>query len=128
MFFLHLHSGFRYLALLAGLATVGYALWGLVRHAPHDRTMDRLAVAFRAAMDVTAILGVALLFGGRFYGAVGTHAVTMVLATAVSHVVPAVMRRRPPEERTYAPYLVATLVALALVAVGTLALGRPVVG
>jgi hypothetical protein len=52
----------------------------------------------------------------------------MLLATAISHVVPRVMRNRPPAKRTYGPWIVATLVALVLVALGTLAVGQPIVG
>ena len=49
-------------------------------------------------------------------------------ATLVAHLVPAVMRRRPPEERSVMPYLVATAVSVGLVLVGTAMLGRPVLG
>lgn len=128
MFFVHAHSGVRYLALLAGIALIAYAAAGLVRGRPHDRTVRILASVFRGMMDLAAFLGVAVLFSGRFYPAVGTHIVLLGLAVVVSHVVPAVMRRRPPEERTLMPYIVATAVALGLVAAGTLAIGRPVVG
>ncbi len=126
--FLHLHSGFRYLALLAGLAVIGYAVYGVATGRPHDKNMRVLAGLFRAMMDLTAILGVALLFSGRFAAGLSGHIVLMLLATAISHVVPRVMRLRPPEERTYPPYIVATLAALILVALGTLATGHPIVG
>ncbi len=126
--FLHLHSGFRYLALLAGLAVIGYAVYGLATKRPHDKNIYTLAGIFRAMMDITAILGVALLFSGRFAAGLGGHIALMLLATAISHVVPRVMRKRPPEQRTYPPYIVATLIALILVALGTLAAGQPIVG
>lgn len=126
--FLHLHSGLRYLALLAGLAVIGYAVYGLATGRPHDKNMYVLGGVFRAMMDLTAILGVALLFTGRFPAGLGGHIAIMLLATAISHVVPRVMRNRPPEQRTYPPYIVATLVALVLVALGTLATGHPIVG
>jgi hypothetical protein len=48
------------------------------------------------------------------------HIVLMLLATAVSHVVPAVMRRRRQQERTLLPYAVATAISLALAVVGVL--------
>ena len=126
--FLHLHSGFRYLALLAGLAVIGYATWALATGRPHDKNVYTLAGIFRAMMDITSILGVALLFSGRFPAGLSGHITLMLLATAISHVVPRVMRKRPPEERTYPPYIVATLIALVLVALGTLAAGHPIVG
>lgn len=126
--FLDLHSGFRYLALLAGLAVIGYAIYGMATKRPYDKTMSVLGSIFRSMMDLTAILGVALLFTGRFPAGLSGHIGVMLLATAISHVVPRVMRGRPPSERTYVPWIVATAVALGLVAVGTLAVGRPIVG
>ena len=52
----------------------------------------------------------------------------MVLAATVAHVVSAVMKRRPVAERTYMPHIVGTLVVLALVFAGIIAIGRPIVG
>jgi hypothetical protein len=52
----------------------------------------------------------------------------MVLAVAVAHIVSAVMRKRPLEERTYAPHLVSVLVVLALVSFGIMSIGRSIVG
>ena len=52
----------------------------------------------------------------------------MVLAVVVVHVVAAVMKRRPIAQRTFMPHIVGTLVALALVAMGIMAIGRPIVG
>ncbi len=80
-------------------------------------------------MDVTLFLGVAVLFSRRGGGlAVGTHIVVMLFATVVAHVVPLVMRKREPEERTVMPYIVATAVSVGLVLVGTVMLGRGVSG
>lgn len=129
MFLLYTHSGFRYLALLAGLAVIGYALYGAAKERPHDKTMKNLALTFRTMMDVTAILGVVLVTTGYgFYNDLGMHVIVMLLATAVSHVVPAVMRRRKQSERTVLPYAVATVISLGLLAVGMLSIHRPVVG
>lgn len=121
---LHLHSGLRYLVLLAGLAVVVYALRGVVTRQPHDKTMKTLAITFRSLMDVTLFSGIVMVTTGYDFNAnAGMHVVMMVLATAVSHVVPTVMRKRKQEERTLLPYAVASAVVLALVVVGTLSLG-----
>ncbi len=125
---LDLHSWFRYLVLLSGLAVIGYAVYGLAGHRPFDKTMSVLGSVFRTLMDMTAILGVAVLFTGRFPAGLGGHILIMLAAVAISHVVPAVMRRRPPSKRTYPPYIVATVAVLVLVALGTLAAGFPIVG
>ena len=126
---LHLHSGLRYLVLLAGLAVIVYALRGVALKQPHDKTMKRLAITFRSFMDVTLFSGIVMVtVGYNFNANAGLHVVLMLLATVVSHVVPAVMRQRKQQERTLAPYAVATAVVLALVIVGTLSLGRPAFG
>lgn len=129
MFLFYAHSGLRYLALLAGLAVIGYAAHGASTQRPHDKNMKNLAITFRTTMDVTLFLGVAMIMTGYgFYNDLGMHFVLMTLATVVSHIVPAVMRKRPQAERTYPPYAVATGIALILVALGTVVIGRPVVG
>ncbi len=129
MFLFHTHSGLRYLILLAGIATVAYALYGRATGRPHDRNMKNLAVAYRALLDVNLFLGVAMIVTGYgFTNDLGVHIVLMVLATAVAHVVPAVMRKRPPERRTVLPYAVATTISLAVVVLGILAIQRPVLG
>ena len=131
MFLFYTHSGVRYLVLLGGLALILYAANGLARGRPHDQTAFRLATFFKWMLFLSFFLGAALVStSAQFRGnpSLGMHIVTMALATVVGYIVPAVMRRRPPAERTLTPYIVSTVVALALVAFGTIVLGRPVVG
>jgi uncharacterized membrane protein len=129
MFLFQSHSGFRYLAFLSGLAVIGYALYGVAKKRPHDKRMKNLAITFRSMMDISLFLGAVLIMTSYgFYNDLGVHILIMVLATVVSHIVPAVMRKRPQAERTLTPYAVATAIALGLVAVGTLAIGRPILG
>lgn len=129
MFLFQSHSGFRYLALLSGLVVIGYALYGVATKRPHDKRMKNLAITFRSMMDISLFLGVVLIMTSYgFYNDLGVHILIMVLATVVSHIVPAVMRKRPQAERTLTPYAVATAIALVLVVVGTLSIGRPIVG
>ena len=137
MFLFQSHSGFRYLVLLSGIAVIGYALYGVATKRPHDKMMKNLAITFRSMMDISLFLGVALIMTGYgFYNDLGVHILIMILATVVSHIVPAVMRKRPQaflgadnlEGLRLMPYAVATAIALALVAVGTPAIGRPIVG
>ena len=125
---LNAHSGFRYLVLLAGLLVIGYATYGVVAKREYDRTMRILAAAFTGLVDLTAVLGLATLFSGVFYPRLSGHIVMMVLAAVVAHAVSAVMKRRPPEERTFAPHVVGTLVVLGMIASGIVAIGRPIVG
>lgn len=122
------HSGLRYLVLLLGVLVIAYAAYGMVTKQPYDKRMRILAAAFTGTLDLTVLLGLAHLFTSRFYPQLGGHIVMMVLAVAVAHVVSVVVRRRPPEQRTYAPHLVATLIVLAIVSFGIVAIGRPIVG
>lgn len=125
---LQAHSGIRYLVLLAGLAVVAYALHGMLTGRDYDTRMRVLSAVFTGLIDLMILLGVALLFTGMFYPQLGGHIVTMVLASAVAHIVHGVMKRRPPEQRSYAPHLVGAVVALGLIAAGIVAIGRPIVG
>jgi hypothetical protein len=121
MMLYYAHSGIRYLVLLAGFAAVAYAVWGLVGRRPYDQVMRRLGGAFAGLLHLQILLGVGVLFTGRFHPTLGGHVILMVFAAVVAQIVPSVMRRRPMEERTYAPHLIGTLAALALIVAGILA-------
>lgn len=125
---LYAHSGLRYLVLLAGLAVIVYALHGMLTGRAYDTRMRVLSAVFTGLIDLMILLGAALLFTGMFYPQLGGHIVTMVIAAAVAHIVHGVVKRRPPEERSYAPHLVGAIVALGLIAAGIMAIGRPIVG
>ncbi len=122
------HSGFRYLVLLAGLAVVVYAAFGLITGRDYDKRMRVLSASFTGLIDLTVMLGLANLFTGRFSPQLGGHIVMMVSAAIVAHVVYGIMKRRPPDQQTYVPHLVGALVVLGLIAAGIMAIGRPVVG
>jgi hypothetical protein len=118
---LFLHTRLPVLAALAGLAVIVYALWGTVKGRPHDKVVKNLAITFRTLMDLSAFLGLGLVFTNfGFNPDLGMHIVLMLLATAVSHVVPSVMRRRRQQDRTLPPYAVATAISLALAVAGVL--------
>lgn len=125
---LHLHSGLRYIVLLLGVAVIAYAVYGVATKKPYDTRMRALAAAFTGAIDLTALVGIAHLFTSRFYPQLGGHIAMMILAVAVAHVVSAVMKRRPPEQRTYMPHVVGTIIVLVIISFGILAIGRPIVG
>jgi hypothetical protein len=125
---LQAHSGFRYVVLLLGLATVSCALYGLITGRPVGRAMMRSASAFAGAFHLQILLGFALIFTGSFSSIVMGHLITMLLAAACAQIVPSVMRRRAPDARTHMPYLIGSIIALALAIAGILALGRPVLG
>ena len=122
------HSGLRYLVLLTGVLVILYAAYGIATKRPYDKTMRILSAVFTGSIDLTALFGFAYLFMGTFYPQLGGHIVTMILAVVVAHVISAVMKRRPMEERTYAPHLVGAVIVLALIVTGITAIGRPIVG
>jgi hypothetical protein len=125
---LHLHSGLRNIVLLLGIVVIAYAAYGVATKRPYDQRMRVLSAAFTGAIDLTALVGVAHLLTSRFYPQLGGHIAMMILAVAVAHVVSAVMKRRPPNERTYMPHIVGTIIVLAVISFGILALGRPIIG
>lgn len=121
------HSGIRYLALLLGIAVIGYAVYGLVTKRDFDGTMRKLGGFFALSMHLNLLVGVGLLFTGQFYPQLAGHIFMMVFAAVAAQIVPSVMKRRPMDERTYAPYVVSTVVALGLVWGGLAAIGRGIV-
>ena len=125
---LQAHSGFRYLVLLMGIVVIAYAAYGLATKAEYGKQMRVLSAIFTGVLDLTVLLGFALLFTGMFYPQLGGHIVMMILAAVLAHVVHGVMKRRPPEAQTFTPHIVGTLIVLACVVAGVMAIGRPIVG
>lgn len=122
------HSGSRYLVLLLGIVVIVYSAYGMATRRPYDKRMRIIATSFTLSLDLTLLFGLLHLFTSNFYPQLVGHIVMMVLAVAVAHVVSVVVRKRPLEQRTYAPHLVSAVVVLALVAFGIMAIGRPIVG
>jgi hypothetical protein len=122
------HSGVRFLVLLAGVLTLGYAVFGVATRRPYDPMMLRLSRIFMGSLHLQVVLGIAMLLSGRFYPALIGHIVLMVFAAVVATLVPAVMRRRDPAARTWVPHLIGTLVVLVLIWLGIMAIGRSPLG
>lgn len=122
------HSGLRYLVLLLGILVVAYAAYGMATKRPYDKTMRILGASFTGVLDLTLMVGLAYLFTSQFYPQLAGHITMMVMAVVVAHVVSAVMRRRPPEQRTYGPHLVSALIVLGLVSFGILAIRPSIFG
>jgi len=127
-FFLQSHSGLRYLVLLAGVLTVLYSIYGAVTNRPYDSRMRIISSSLAGLTHLQILLGMALIFSGRFQPAVAGHIVMMLFAAAACQIPVSVMRRRPEEEKTYLPHGVGALVSLAAIVAGIMAIGRPLVG
>ena len=127
-FMMNAHSGLRYLILLGGVLTVLYAAYGMVSGRAYDKTIRILATSFVGTIHLQILLGLALLFSGRFQPAVTGHIFMMLFAAAAAQIPVSVMRRRPEEQKSYLPHGIGALAALAMIAAGILAIGRPIVG
>lgn len=129
MFLQHTHSGVRYLLYLVGLAVIVYGLWGWIGKRPVDRKLRLLMFGFVGLIDLQILLGLALAMSRRYtMNALVGHVFLALGAAAAAHVVNAVMRRRPQEEKTHPPYVIGAAIALVLLAGAILVLGRPLVG
>lgn len=124
MMLFYAHSGVRYVVLLVGAVALVHAIFGVAARRPYGRSMLALASAFAGLMHLQVLLGLALLFADRFYPALTGHIVLMVLAAVAAQVVPSVMRRRTPLERSFTPHVISVTVALALITAGIVAIGR----
>ena len=127
-FLLNAHSGLRYLILLAGVLTLLYASYGVVSGRAYDKTIRILASSFAGTIHLQLLLGLALLFSGMFQPQLTGHLFMMLFAAASAQIPVSVMRRRPEELKSYLPHGLGALAALGMIAVGILAIGRPIVG
>lgn len=125
---LHAHSGLRYLVLLMGIVVIAYAAYGLATQAEYGKRMRVLSAIFTGVIDLTVLLGIIMLFTGMFYPQLAGHISMMILAAVIAHVVHGVMKRRPPDAQTFTPHVVGTLIVLACIVAGIMAIGRPIVG
>ena len=121
-FFFMAHSGWRYLILLAGLATVVYGLYGAVTNRAYDKPMRVTSSVFAGTMHAQILIGIAMLFAGQFNPQSGLHIVMMLFAAACAQIPVSVMRRRPVEQRTYAPHAVFAAASLAMIVLGIVSL------
>ena len=127
-FFLQAHSGFRYLVLLAGVLTVLYSAYGVISGRSYDYKMRFLSSSFAGLLHLQILLGLILIFSGRFQPAVAGHILMMVFAGVAGQIPVSVMRRRPDEEKTYLPHTIWALTALIIIFLGLKAIGRSLVG
>lgn len=125
---LHAHSGLRYLVLLAGAIALGYAIFGWATGRRYDRGMRISASAFAGLLHLQVVLGFFILVSGRLAGGIGGaligHLFLMLFAAVLAQIPLSVMRRRPPEKRSYAPHAVFTVVAFVFIWAGVASIGR----
>ena len=123
----HAHSGLRYLVLLVGLVAALVFAYGLVARRPIGAARG-LTAAFTGLLDLQILLGLGLVIGGVFYGALIGPRVMMAVAAVAAHVASVMARRSADERRATTLRLVGVLVALVCIAGGIMAIGRGLLG
>jgi hypothetical protein len=126
-----LHSWLRYAVFALGVASFGYALWGMIRKEPYKKRMWDLASAFTFSLYLQIVLGFFLIFSttNRFFDrSLGVHMVLTMVAAAVAQMTYSTNRRRPREEREYGVHVWGIGLALALVVAGILVVRDSIFG
>lgn len=121
---LHSHSGLRYLVLLAGLVAVAYYLFGLATKKQAGKPARILGSVFVGLLDLQIVLGLVMVFMGRWYPAMMGHLICMLLAAVLAHAMMVVNRRRA--QPNFVLPLIGVAGALVLIVLGILAIGRGV--
>ena len=117
------HSGMRYLVLCMGLIALAWFVWGKASGRPFTRPAPALLAAFIGFLDVQVLLGIGLLIGGHRPAGIWGHVALMVAAVTFAHV----MNKRRKRAPGYGLPLLAVAGAIALIVVGILSIGRPIV-
>lgn len=120
------HSGIRYLVLLLGVLAAVWGLVALARGAMPGRAGRILGASFVGMLDLQIVLGLIVLFMRGFYPQLFGHVMTMLVAVAVGHVAVIASRQSTAARRSALWLGAGTLGTLALVVLGILAIGRPV--
>lgn len=121
------HSGLRYLVLLAALAAL-IALAYSVATGRAVRTARTLSTIFAGVLDLQIVLGIGLVMGGMFADEVTGHLILMVFAAVVTHAAFIIGQHSSSERRELGIRLGGIAVAVALIVVGIMAIGRSVMG
>jgi hypothetical protein len=123
---LYLHSGIRYLVLLAAVASLAYLLFGLATRRDFDKLAGALTGAFVGLLDLQVLVGVLLYLLAPSRPALMGHAIMMLAAVTVGHVATIMNKRR--EQKSYGVAFGGVAVSLLLIVGGIMAIGRPLIG
>ncbi len=120
------HSGIRFLVLAVGLFALLYATVGLLGKREYSSAMARLASAFAGLIHLQLLVGIGVLFVRPFHTQLIGHLFMMLAAAVVAQFTSSVVKRRPPDKKSYGPHLVGAVLALLFMTTGILAIGRGV--
>ena len=118
------HSGLRYLVLLAAAIAFVLFLVGAIGRRPWTPGARRVLAAFLGSLDLQALLGLALVVGGRRPPGWTEHLAFTAGAVVVAHLAAVVHRRRPGP--TFVLPFAGVSVAIVFLVLGIRALGRAV--
>ncbi|HUP01471.1 MAG TPA: hypothetical protein VM737_08130 [Gemmatimonadota bacterium] len=119
----HAHSGLRYLVLLAGAVALAWFLYGWLRGTPFARPAPVFLATLIGLVDLQVVLGLVLYLGGRTAPGIIGHLALMLGAAVVLHLA-SLLRRR--QAGGFGLPLAGTALAMALIVLGILAIGRAV--
>ena len=122
----YMHSGIRYLVLLAGVAALAYTLYGMVSRRDFDKLAGGLTGAYVGFLDGQVLVGVVLYLLVPSRPALMGHAIMMLAAVTVGHVANIMNKRR--EEKSYGIAFGGVAVSLLLVVGGIMAIDRAIIG
>jgi len=122
----YMHSGIRYLVLLAAVAALAYLLYGMALRRDFDKLAGALTGAYVGLMDVQVLIGVVLYLLIPSYPALMGHVVMMLAAVTVAHVASIMNKRR--EKKSYGVALGGVVVSLLLIVGGIMSIGRALIG
>jgi heme A synthase len=120
------HSGVRYLVLLSGVIALLLALLAL-RKGTLSRPGEVAGRVYLGFLDLQFLLGLATVLTRPFVPQYIGHIVLMVLAVSLAHGVSAAVKKRPEGARPPGMLAAAIAGSLALIVVGILSIGRPIV-
>lgn len=122
----YLHSGTRYLVLLAAVAALAYLLFGLATRRDFDKLAGALTGAYVGLLDLQVLVGVVLYLLVPSRPALMGHAIMMLAAVTVGHVTNIINKRR--EQKSYGVAFGGVAVSLLLIVGGITAIGRSIIG
>jgi heme A synthase len=118
-----LHSMFRWLVLLAGLAALAISLIGWLGRGGSDQQGRLSMLIFAILIDIQAFIGILLYFNGQWFASnirqiKFEHPIVMLLALVVAHVVASRARRSPNQIVAARTRAIGAAISLVLILAG----------
>ncbi len=120
------HSGLRYLVLLLGILAFLYLAYAVATKKGDEKLGRVLGSSFVGLLDLQILIGIGMVVMGLYYSALMGHLFMMLGAAVALHVALAMAKTAQPPERRNSLRLAGVVVALALIVVGIMSIGRGV--